>query len=90
MRKVVLAALYLPPGMTIDQYFLPPYSADEIVRRAIFQSQVVVGDIIMVCLCFLITRPRSPSATGVSYVSYLWEESSSLCHPFNNDRGVAR
>jgi len=36
--------------MTMGMYIQPPYSTDEIVRRAIFQLQIVVGDLIMVCL----------------------------------------
>ena len=50
MRQLILAALYLPPGKTTEQYLLPPYSTTEIVRAAIFQIQIVIGDLIMVCL----------------------------------------
>lgn len=53
MRRAILGALYLPPGMTIDQYFLPPYNTEEIVREGIFQFQIVIGDLIMV-------RPQLP------------------------------
>lgn len=48
VRRMILATLFLPPGVTVDQFFQPPYSTDEIVRRAIFEFQVVVGDLIMV------------------------------------------
>ena len=49
MRRAILAALYLPPGVTVDQYLLAPYSTDEVVRIGIFQLQIVIGDLIMVC-----------------------------------------
>ncbi|KAF9646495.1 hypothetical protein BDM02DRAFT_3188775 [Thelephora ganbajun] len=48
MRRMMLASLYLPPDMSVDQYFLPPYGTDEIARRAIFQLQIVIGDSIMI------------------------------------------
>jgi len=41
-------ALYLPPGITMDQYLLPPYSTDEIVRTAIFQSEILIGNLVMI------------------------------------------
>ena len=48
VRRIILATLYLPPGVTVDKFLQPPYSTDEIVRRAIFDFQVVAGDLIMV------------------------------------------
>lgn len=48
MRRVVMAALYLPSGVTIDEYFQPPYTADEIGRWGLFQLQLVVGDLVMI------------------------------------------
>jgi len=50
VRRVILGSLYRPPSMTIDQYFMPPYSTTEIVRSAIFQFQIVIADLIMVCV----------------------------------------
>lgn len=70
---MVRAGLYLPPSMTVEKYFMPPYSADEIFRVSIFHLQIVIADIIMVCTvptCFL-TWPRSPFITGVPHVPYL-------------------
>ena len=70
---MVRAGLYLPPGMTVDQYFLPPYSVDEIFRLSIFHLQVVTADAIMVCtlLTCSLTWHRSPFITGVPHVPYL-------------------
>lgn len=56
MRRAVFATLYLPSGMTVDKYLIFPLGADEIIRRSIFQFQIVIGDAIMVFplfLCFL-------------------------------------
>ena len=36
--------------MTIAQYLEPPYGPDEIARWTIFQFQLVIGDLVMVCL----------------------------------------
>lgn len=69
----MVAGLYLPSGVTVDHYFLPPYSTDEIVRRGIFQVQIAIADVIMVCpmfACFF-TWPRSPFIAGVPHVPYL-------------------
>jgi len=48
LRRVVIAALYLRPGETVEQYFLPPYPTDEIVRWGVFQLLLVVGDLVMI------------------------------------------
>jgi len=42
------AILYLPPGVTISRFLAPPYSIVEIVRRGVFQFQIVVANAIMV------------------------------------------
>ena len=52
MRRAILGALYRSPGVSIDLYFLPPYSTEEIIRTAIFQFEIVIGDLIMVCFQF--------------------------------------
>jgi len=48
MRRVLLAALYPPSGLTVDQFLEPPYGPDEITRWAIFQLELVVGDFVMI------------------------------------------
>ncbi|KAF9779276.1 hypothetical protein BJ322DRAFT_1113616 [Thelephora terrestris] len=48
LRRVLVAALYLPAGQTLEQYFEPPYPADELVRWGIFQFLLVVGDFVMI------------------------------------------
>ena len=58
MRRVATAFLYLPPGVTFDQYLQPPFTADEIVRASVLQFQIVIGDLLMVrpqLTCFLTT-----------------------------------
>lgn len=52
MRRAIVAALYLPPGLTIEQYLQPPYPKDEIARWGIFQFQLVIGDFVMIYRMF--------------------------------------
>ena len=79
MRRAIIAALYLPQGLTVDQFFLPPYSKDEIARRGIFQFQIVVGDLILVCFqlaCFsntwLLTVSKSFTACTIFLIRTFW------------------
>ena len=66
VRKMILAVLHLPPGITMDQYLLPPYSADEIVRTAIFQSEIVIGNLVMV-------RPHLPYFAALR-LAHCWSQ----------------
>ena len=82
-----MAALYLPSGVTIDQYFEPPYSTDEIVRWGIFQFQLVIGDFIMVRPCISASHPSDfvhRSSEDLPDVPYLRQTPSSLSHSFHN------
>ena len=47
-RGIVLAALYRPPGVSMEDYLSFPYDTCEIIRRDIFRFSIVVGDFVMV------------------------------------------
>ncbi|KAF9646494.1 hypothetical protein BDM02DRAFT_3270923 [Thelephora ganbajun] len=47
LYRAVRAIFYLPPGVTLSKFLSPPLPTEEIVRVAVLQFQIVVGDIVM-------------------------------------------
>lgn len=93
MRRAIVAALYLPSDMTIDECFAPPYSADEIARWGLFQAQLVIGDFVMVRPCIFASHPPDfshHSFEDLPDVPYLRQAPSSLCCSFRNNFCIDR